>query len=826
MVYQHDSSMRGLSPGMASKASAQYNNEKKEAGDKNSEKSIWELFRELKAEREARASHLIVNDNRQGKNLIEDQAKHENDIDYAERIGNKSKKTTNTVTSIRNNKYDRQGQIGYLNDKLSSLFSSCPSKNNEYLPVDTRLHFHSPNNVQHRSIATDYTDVQHTQGVTESKSGVNRDYVVVSDSKSKLVNTTHETSNNLISGHAADVQHTQGVTESKSGVNHDYVVVSDSKSKIVNTTHETSNNLISGHTAQQMKRADVFSTDRNTNWTPTSESVERHQPYPTKNYHEVSREIPYSFEDVGSCVDGLLCNAEDCSCKRGHWSPYFSPLAKYGLQDGIFEASVFDNLSNRRFVGAGRYRSPSSTESDPISDDFEVVKWNSKENLDFHDELSSNCKSRNYATNNKRDSFNTAPNSPELDLSHLDGWHTAPNTPRDDPDGFCMIDPQEDFEMSVSRNQPCNGHDHKLVLSDECRAVASDTQVAKCPTNHNRNSKQSASETTLDTFTKDLLANLPRSTKTGHDILTHPKTETNPTDASKTSIRKTGATENVPTKAPVRLFNETPIIYSGEAVEYSIDSVTEKARTCGKGSFGQVYIARFSDQSLYHIPIVVKEFDKEFTSKKEILLEAQRLMYLQDTGYVPICYGMIELSAKDKRSFGIIQEFVGDGTTLEQILWDRMKMPVYNWLTIALQCCDGLARFHDKGILLNDIKSNNIIVIFYGNGYVCIKYIDFGLATDMRGRNYRNTKSLEDFVYIAPEVRLGRSRTNVASDIFSLGYMLDQIYQFADVAELKFVADLCMNDNPHCRIPVKAAVSVIEEQMEGLEIFHSDTQSA
>ena len=565
-------------------------------------------------------------------------------------------------------------------------------------------------------------------------------------------------------------------------------------------------------TESDMSTSDVFTSDLNTNWTPTSDGSKLFQSaYRQKNYrpyHGASNQVPDQFvEDLGSCVDGSRCTAVDCHCILNQWSPFLSPMGvRGGDQKGPFSEPTFDDRSNRRFVVARRFMSPSSSESDPTSEDFEVIHWNSSAESDFRDTFGKDWKTT--TSGDKRESFNTAPNTPEQDLGHLDGWHTAPNTPAHEIDGFCVVE---------GHSRDTSGADEATEGNNDCRVIASDTQLGgRYPNNPRKASKQSVSESTLATFTKDLLAALPKSEA---DKDTNSKADDVPRDK-----KKGGATESVPINTPLRYFDEQPIVYSADAVEYLVDSETGEAKTCGKGSFGQVYNARFSDPSLYHIPIVVKEFDEEFTSKKEILQETQRLMFLQDTGYVPICYGMIELSNADRRTYGIIQEFVGDGTTLEQILWERMKMPLCSWLTIALQCCDGLARFHDKGILLNDIKSNNIIIIFYGNGYVCIKYIDFGLATDMRGRSYRNTKSLEEFVYLAPEIRLGHARTNIASDIFSLGYMLDQIHHFADVKELKFVASLCMNDNPHFRIPVKAAVSVIEEQMEGLKFFN-DSQT-
>ena len=617
----------------------------------------------------------------------------------------------------------------------------------------------------------------------------------------------------------------QGISPSETEASHSYdrLTANRPQGHFQRLQEGCSRNASESHESQ----SNVFTKDLNTNWTPTFESSNGHQVCPTKNYHAfqvVSNEVPLDDQcdqEVGSCVDRMWCNAIDCDCRNNQWSPFLSPFARRYQKDSFELPIAYDNSGKRRLVDNGPYISPPGLESGlPKSEDFEVLSWDSTAESDFRATYTTFGGNKTNKDESKTEAFNTAPNTPELDLSHLDGWHTAPNTPVTDINDFCIVDPEDVF---VNMSGPASPSDQKekqnIQLVELCRATISDSQVGNHSDSKKEKSKQSISESALNTFTSDMLADLPRC-NTDEPKVEHTKLNIVPND-----LKKTYATESVPINPPIRSLDESPIIYSADTVEYLVDSETGNAKTCGKGSFGQVYNARFSDPSLYHIPIVVKEFDEEFTNKKEILLEAQRLMYLQDTGYVPICYGMIELTTTDRRSYGIIQEYVGDGTTLEQILWERMKMPSYNWLTIALQCCDGLARFHDKGILLNDIKSNNIIVIFYGNGYVCIKYIDFGLASDMRGRSYKNTKSLEEFVYLAPEVRIGHSRTTVASDIFSLGYMIDQIQKYADVCELKFVVGLCMNENPHCRIPVKAAVRVIEEQMEGLDLFNNDNIS-
>ena len=781
----------------------QDNNDRNVKREQAIQRKTWDVYRDLKSERQAaRVNHPVFEDN--FKKSLKDPRITSNwpkecmvRSGTEQQISSKEEMDPNhSATCLHSpaiGRYSGNVVSPELTVQRCGKSSSCYNTNNKY--ANMNLQFQSPN----RQCGD---DMEYDTGF-DGQSGTHR----------------------------------AGATSSR----HRYDSIPDSAPmKCFQRINESSSSIFSDMSDDQLRNRNM--KNLNTNWTPTFEQ-KPHFCAPINDStsticNTVSRKVQLNNGNIGSCVDRMWCNAIDCGCNKNQWSPFLSPFTSKNLKEPFDETLAYDVSYNNWFIDSGPYISPSSLEREQKLEDFEVVCWDSQTDSDYQNyhTQSDGTKNgtKNRAEEGNSEAFNTAPNTPELDLSHLDGWHTAPNTPENDSTDFCIINlPEEMFVDDTSTNRQEDTltnrqedtspnrqeEDIQTQFAELCRATTSDSQVGNNSDCRRKKSKISTSESALDSFTTGMLADLPKC-DTEQINLEKTKLET-----ISNEIRKKYPIEPKPINAPFRLFDEIPIIYSADTVEYLVDTDTGNARTCGKGSFGQVYNARFSDPALYHIPIVVKEFDEEFTNKKEILLEAQRLMYLQDTGYVPICYGMIELDHENRRSYGIIQEYVGDGTTLEQILWERMQMPLYNWLTIALQCCDGLARFHDKGILLNDIKSNNIIIIFYGNGYVCIKYIDFGLATDMRGRSYRNTKSLEEFVYIAPEVRIGRSRTTVASDIFSLGYMLDQIKQYADVCELKFVIELCMQDKAHCRIPVKAAIRLIEEQMEGLNMFNDDNIS-
>ena len=118
---------------------------------------------------------------------------------------------------------------------------------------------------------------------------------------------------------------------------------------------------------------------------------------------------------------------------------------------------------------------------------------------------------------------------------------------------------------------------------------------------------------------------------------------------------------------------------------------------------------------------------------------------------------------------------------------------------------------HDKGILHNDIKTDNILVDLKAND-VRIYFIDFGQATFRSGGVLHfdegdNSDDTED--YLAPEVCSGL-QASPKSDIYSLGMI------FADIADefcecLGQLADDMCEQEPAMRPTLEEVTEIIEE---------------
>ena len=121
---------------------------------------------------------------------------------------------------------------------------------------------------------------------------------------------------------------------------------------------------------------------------------------------------------------------------------------------------------------------------------------------------------------------------------------------------------------------------------------------------------------------------------------------------------------------------------------------------------------------------------------------------------------------------------------------------------------------HDKGILHNDIKTDNILVDLKPND-VRVYFIDFGQATFRSGgvlhfdEGNEGDDSDDTDDYLAPEVRSG-SRSSPKSDIYSLGVIL------ADIADefcewLGQLADDMCEQEPAKRPTLEEVTEIIEE---------------
>ncbi|XP_041348268.1 dual specificity protein kinase shkC-like [Gigantopelta aegis] len=260
--------------------------------------------------------------------------------------------------------------------------------------------------------------------------------------------------------------------------------------------------------------------------------------------------------------------------------------------------------------------------------------------------------------------------------------------------------------------------------------------------------------------------------------------------------------------APLGFYEVDPPRIRSCDISYEMDEDGLMPKIVGIGSFGRVFLARLVTRGKQKL-VAVKEFNLRLANRWDIYQEARILLYLQVTGYVPFCYGLVQFGSVVSNAYGIVQEFFGDGLNLEKFLWQKNPLPESRLINLARQLAEGLYAIHQLGIILNDIKPNNIL-LENSHDDMRIKYCDMGMATFKTGMKFNPALDLEDFLHLAPEVRMGEL-TSKSSDVYSLGYILDEIRVFTNLDAIIPAIDSCYLLNPRDRPTANDICSVIED---------------
>eukprot|EP00057_Strongylocentrotus_purpuratus_P023438 XP_011677912.1 PREDICTED: high mobility group nucleosome-binding domain-containing protein 5-like [Strongylocentrotus purpuratus] len=107
---------------------------------------------------------------------------------------------------------------------------------------------------------------------------------------------------------------------------------------------------------------------------------------------------------------------------------------------------------------------------------------------------------------------------------------------------------------------------------------------------------------------------------------------------------------------------------------------------------------------------------------------------------------------------------------------------------------------HGRSLLHNDIKDDNVLLEFRKNRWVAV-IIDLGMVSTVTypyfsGSNgSMSTHAKGYFIRTAPEVLKG-CETSVASDVYSVGIILDCIGRFIKDDDLRTLGDMCCKENP------------------------------
>jgi eukaryotic-like serine/threonine-protein kinase len=197
----------------------------------------------------------------------------------------------------------------------------------------------------------------------------------------------------------------------------------------------------------------------------------------------------------------------------------------------------------------------------------------------------------------------------------------------------------------------------------------------------------------------------------------------------------------------------------------------------GEGGMGVVYKARDTHLDRFvAVKVLPPQAVADPDRKRRFIQEARAASALNHPNIVTIH----DIAQQDGVDY-MVMEYV-DGKTLSALI-GRKGMPLDEFLPVAIQSADGLARAHANGIIHRDIKPGNIMVTRDGKA----KVLDFGLAKLMERsagigeeaatRTQGHTGEgaiLGTAAYMSPEQAQGKDLDN-RSDIFSFGAVLHEM---------------------------------------------------
>lgn len=218
----------------------------------------------------------------------------------------------------------------------------------------------------------------------------------------------------------------------------------------------------------------------------------------------------------------------------------------------------------------------------------------------------------------------------------------------------------------------------------------------------------------------------------------------------------------------------------------------------GRGVFGVCFLG-----SLGPLHVCAKVFKSACLCESAFRYEAALLSICSHTN-IPWLYGIVMQSRKIiVTSYHAVN---GKPLTLHQTLNSRSCTIVVNWKMILLGMASAIQYIHSKSILHNDIKSDNIILDSQEPNSYRSLLIDFGKGcffgdarlyslTEDEKKSYAN-----EHPQVAPEVRDGRVKQGVYSDVYSLGRVIYQVNEkILNCSELSQYCNNCIQSDHSAR---------------------------
>ena len=246
----------------------------------------------------------------------------------------------------------------------------------------------------------------------------------------------------------------------------------------------------------------------------------------------------------------------------------------------------------------------------------------------------------------------------------------------------------------------------------------------------------------------------------------------------------------------------------------------------GRGVYGAVHLYSHK-QTGQAVAVKVIILPKDYTKRRATISLFKKEIQFQElvskSPYFPKLYGCFRL---DEDKVGMAMEFVGDevagkSTTLRKAL--EVCQPAltnYQMLLIAVDVAEGLRVLHDQGILINDLKNDNILIrkefgrwrgVLIDLGYACV--LQNPVRFHFSQREKQEYLTIGRYGHIAPELAIREQPATIASDVFQVGAVYIGLGQTYQMNELHQLGCICCSIAPSQRPTLDAIVQCLGEIM-------------